>query len=169
MNYNIRPVTMNDLQAVTLVEATCFPSAEAADLESFRTRIATFPESFFVAETTDGEIIGFINGCVTDRPILEDELYHDTSLHKPEGDYQTIFGLDVMPAYQRQGIAADLMNYMIEKTKERKKKGLILTCKDHLIHYYEKFGYQHQGISDSTHGGATWNDMLLIFKKSDNF
>lgn len=165
MNYTIRPVTSNDLDAVARVEATCFPPAEGADLETFRTRIATFPDSFFVAETKDKEIIGFINGCVTDRPILGDELYHDASLHKQDGDYQTIFGLDVLPAYQRQGVAFDLMNHMIQKTKERGKKGLILTCKDHLIHYYEKFGYQHQGVSDSTHGGATWNDMLLEFSK----
>lgn len=163
MNYTIRTITMNDLHAVAAVEAECFPAAEAADLESFRSRIATFPESFFVAEKEDGQLIGFINGCVTDRPILEDELYHNTSLHKPNGAYQTIFGLDVIPEYQRQGIAAELMNYMIKKTKERGKKGLILTCKDHLIHYYEKFGYKHQGVSDSTHGGAVWNDMLLEF------
>ena len=33
---------------------------------SFRQRIETFPDSFFVAEDENGRIIGFINGCVTD-------------------------------------------------------------------------------------------------------
>lgn len=161
MEYHIRNVTPDDLDAVTAVEATCFPAAEAADRESFQLRINTFPESFFVAETEDGNIIGFINGCVTNSTILEDELYHNASLHEPMGDYQTIFGLDVMPEYRCQGIAASLMQHLIQVTKERGKKGLILTCKDHLIHYYEKFGYEHQGVSNSTHGGAIWNDMLL--------
>ena len=48
-NIEIRPVTPDDLDAITAVEAACFPAAEAAVYESFRQRIATFPESFFVA------------------------------------------------------------------------------------------------------------------------
>lgn len=163
MNYQIRNATLEDLDAITAVEATCFPPAEAADKNSFQLRITTFPESFFLAETMDGEIIGFINGCMTNESVLKDELYHNVSLHNPDGDYQTIFGLDVLPAYRRQGIATALMNHLIEISKKRQKKGLILTCKDHLIHYYETFGYQHQGVSSSTHGGAIWNDMLLRF------
>lgn len=163
MNYQIRNATLKDLDAITAVESTCFPSAEAADKNSFKLRIKTFPESFFLAETIDGQIIGFINGCMTNEPVLKDELYHNVSLHNPAGDYQTIFGLDVLPAYRRQGIAAALMNHLIEISKKRQKKGMILTCKDHLIHYYETFGYKHQGVSNSTHGGAIWNDMLLRF------
>lgn len=163
MNYQIRNATLEDLDAITAVEATCFPPAEAADKNSFQLRITTFPESFFLAETMDDEIIGFINGCMTNETVLKDELYHNVSLHNPAGDYQTIFGLDVLPAYRRQGIAADLMNHLIEISKKRGKKGIILTCKDHLIHYYETFGYEHQGISNSTHGGAVWNDMTLLF------
>lgn len=163
MNYQIRNATLEDLDAITAVEATCFPPAEAADKNSFQLRITTFPESFFLAETMDGEIIGFINGCMTNETVLKDELYHNVSLHNPAGDYQTIFGLDVLPAYRRQGIAANLMNHLIEISKKRGKKGIILTCKDHLIHYYETFGYEHQGISNSTHGGAVWNDMTLLF------
>lgn len=42
---------------------------------------------------------------------------------------------------------------------------MILTCKDHLIHYYQKFGFVHQGVSVSCHGGAKWNDMLLEFEE----
>ena len=165
MHYHIRKVTPGDLEAVVFVESTCFPKEEAADRESFQLRIDTFPDSFFVAEQADGTIIGFINGCVTNSAVLHDELYHTASLHEPMGDYQTVFGLDVMPDYRHQGIAAALMNHLIQVTKERHKKGLILTCKEHLIAYYEKFGYEHQGVSASTHGGAIWNDMRLTFKK----
>ena len=55
------------------------------------------------------------------------------------------------------------MNRLIETARERGKKGLILTCKDRLIHYYEKFGYVNMGISQSVHGGAVWYDMILEF------
>ena len=51
MTYTIRPVRPSDLAAVTEVEAICFPAAEAATGESFKARIAAFPECFFVAES----------------------------------------------------------------------------------------------------------------------
>ena len=54
MTYTIRPVRPTDLAAVTEVEAICFPAAEAAAEESFKARIAAFPECFFVAEA-DGK------------------------------------------------------------------------------------------------------------------
>ena len=111
----------------------------------------------------DGQIIGFINGCVTDQKVICDEMFEDSSYHNPDGAYQSIFGLDVMPEYRQQGIAAGLMNFLIEDARKKGRKGLILTCKDRLIRYYEKFGYQNMGISGSTHGGAVWYDMILEF------
>ena len=163
INFTIRPVEKTDLDAVTAVEAICFPAAEAATRESFEQRIAAFPECFFVAEY-EGNIIGFINGCVTDERTIRDEMFEDSSLHNPNGCYQSIFGLDVIPEYQRQGIAAELMNHLIEDARIKGRKGLILTCKDRLIHYYAKFGYKNLGVSASVHGGAVWYDMLLEFE-----
>lgn len=115
------------------------------------------------AAVHEGKIIGFINGCVTDEKTIRDEMYEDSALHKPNGRYQSIFGLDVMPEYRRQGIAAALMNHMIEDARKKGRSGLILTCKERLIHYYEKFGYKNLGVSASVHGGAVWYDMLLEF------
>ena len=163
INFTIQPVEKTDLDAVTAVEAICFPAAEAATRESFEQRIAAFPECFFVAEY-EGNIIGFINGCVTDERTIRDEMFEDSSLHNPNGCYQSIFGLDVIPEYQRQGIAAELMNHLIEDARIKGRKGLILTCKDRLIHYYAKFGYKNLGVSASVHGGAVWYDMLLEFE-----
>ena len=163
MVYIIRNVKAEDLDQVTEVEALCFPAAEAATEEPFRKRIETFPESFLVAENESGKIIGFINGCVTDERTIRDEMFEDSGLHRADGMYQSVFGLDVIPEYRRQGVAADLMNHLIQTAKARGKKGMILTCKDRLIHYYEKFGYRSLGISGSVHGGAVWYDMLLEF------
>lgn len=163
MDYTIRNVKIEDLDQVTEVEALCFPAAEAAEEASFRQRIETFPDSFFVAEDENGRIIGFINGCVTDERTIRDEMFEDSGLHRPEGLYQSVFGLDVIPEFRRQGVAADLMNRLMQEAKARGKKGMILTCKDRLIHYYEKFGYRNLGLSASVHGGAVWYDMLLEF------
>lgn len=163
MNIKIRRVNIDDLDAVTEVEAICFPKAEAATRASFEQRIKTFPDSFFVAEI-DEKIIGFINGCIINETAIYDELFNDASLHVPDGDYQTIFGLDVIPDYRNQGIAAQLMNHMIEVSRLDGRKGIILTCKEKLIHYYSKFGYVNKGISNSTHGGTKWYDMILLHK-----
>lgn len=158
----IRAVKQEDLEEVTAVEAICFPAAEAASRESFEQRIAAFPECFFVAMDGD-KMVGFINGCATDEMTIRDEMFADSSLHQANGCYQSIFGLDVIPEYQRQGIAAKLMWHLIEDARTKGRRGLILTCKDRLIHYYEKFGYRNLGVSASVHGGAVWYDMLLEF------
>ena len=163
MNYRIRTVKPEDLAGVTALEAECFPAAEAAGEESLRERIGAFPESFFVAEEENGRIIGMINGAVTDQKTISDDMFEDAGLHNPKGAYQSIFGLDVKSAYRRRGIAADLMNHMIQLAVEQGRKGLILTCKERLIPYYEKFGYVNKGVSRSVHGGAVWYDMILEF------
>lgn len=162
MDVLIRPVRMEDLDDVSRVEAACFPEAEAAARSSFLQRIRTFPESFFVAESA-GEIIGFINGCVTNRTTIRDEMFEDAGYHEPSGAYQSIFGLDVLPQWQHQGIASRLMRHLIEDARKNGRAGLILTCKDRLIGFYEQFGYQNLGISESVHGGAVWYDMILEF------
>lgn len=162
MDIKIRRASIEDLDAVTEVEARCFPEAEAATKETFEQRIKTFPESFFVAEI-DGKIIGFINGCIINEMTICDELFSDTTLHIPNGDYQTIFGLDVVSDYRNQGIAAQLMNHLIEVSRLAGRKGVILTCKDKLIHYYSKIGFENKGVSKSEHGGSEWYDMILKF------
>ena len=111
----------------------------------------------------NGKLVGFINGGVTDEQYLPDEMYHDIGLHKPDGAYQTVFGLNVLSECRRQGIAEKLVNAFIEGAKQAGRKGVILTCKDHMIHYYEKFGFVNYGVADSTHPHAVWNDMRLIF------
>ena len=159
---NIRPVRPEDVEAVARVEARCFPAAEAATAEEFAGRIDAFGDCFFVLEH-EGVIIGFINGCATDERTIRDEMFHDPAQHKKDGAYQSIFGLDVAPEYGRQGLGARLMEHMIGDARNRGRRGLILTCKEKLIHYYESFGYVNQGISQSTHGGAVWYDMVLEF------
>ena len=164
MEIKIRMAVKDDVEKIVAIEQECFPPAEAAERETLYKRFSAFSENFIVVEK-DGEIIGFINGCTTDKPDLPDELYHNPFLHKADGEYQTVFGLDVLPQYRKKGIAGKLLEKMIELSKNRGRKGIILTCKDHLVHYYEKFGFENQGVSASTHGGAKWNNMFLNLEK----
>lgn len=43
------------------------------------------------------------------------------------------------------------------------RQAVLITCKEHLISFYEGFGYIHQGQASSTHGNAIWHSMLLEF------
>lgn len=162
MNLVIRHAVADDIEKVALVEEKCFPPAEAATIKSFFERFMAFPECFLVAEV-EGKVVGHINGCVTDSPKLTDALYHNTALHLPNGSWQTVFGIAVLPEYQHHGIARELMRNFKEETKERGKEGIVLTCKDEKIGFYESLGFTYDGVSESSHGGARWNDMILKF------
>lgn len=166
MDDMIRPVRSDEAAVLAKIEAACFPEAEAASLEQIEKRLAVFPENFLVAEE-DGRLVGFINGGTTDQPHLPDELYHDADLHCPQGKWQTVFGLDVLPQYRRRGIGARLIDEFTALAKQRGKYGVILTCKDHMIPYYEQRGFVWYGAANSCHGGARWNDMRLVFKKEE--
>ena len=153
---------MVDLDGITEAERLCFPPLEAAPRESFEQRLKVYFDSFLVAEE-NGRIIGFINGSITNERVICDEMFKDITHHKPDGDYQAIFGLVVVPGYRGKRIARQLMEELIIRTRAKGKRGLILTCKEHLIEFYSSFGYQNLGVSGSTHGGAVWYDMILEF------
>ena len=159
MTYKIRNVTPADLDAVTALEAVCFSPATAATREAFAYRIAAFPERFFVAEQ-QGVIIGIINGCASSLPVIEDALFEPQG-HEPDGKHQMVFGLAVLPEFQRQGVGAALMAHLIRYARETGMEQVILTCREEKIAYYSKFGFQNRGISQSVHGGVVWYDMVL--------
>jgi len=157
----IRNVLSEDLEKVTEIEHICFPKEEAATKSALAYRIHTFPKSFFVA-LVDDRIVGHINGCCSNLAAICDELFEADGGHQPEGVNQMIFGLAVAPSFQKRGIAEALMNALLNAAKEAKRKQVILTCKAELLHYYEKFGFVNQGVSESTHGGALWYDMVYL-------
>lgn len=57
------------------------------------------------------------------------------------------------------------MKALMTIAKREYRLGMILTCKEELIGFYEQFGYKNMGISKSVHGGVVWYDMLLCFDK----
>lgn len=159
----LRPVTHADIETIAQIETECFPPKEAASLTSFQKRFAVFSECFYLLEV-DGEIVGHINGCMSDHEFIYDELFEDASLHQPTGKFQTIFGLAVSPDFQRKGYASLLLKHFIAASQQRDHLvGMTLTCKEHLIGFYERHGFVLRGESASAHGGAKWYDMTLEF------
>lgn len=159
----IRTATIDDLKDITAIESECFPVAEAAAEKEFAERLKYYGNHFWLLYKND-KLIAFVDGFVTNEPDLTDEMYEKAHLHNENGDWQMIFGVNTLPAYRKQGYAGILIKRAIEDAKAQGRKGLVLTCKDKLVSYYEKFGFQSEGISEkSTHGNAVWYQMRLRF------
>ena len=158
----IRTATIEDLDAVTAVEAECFPPAEAATRSDFKQRLAHYSNHFWLMFDED-KLIAFVDGMVTDTADLTDNMYEDASLHREDGAWQMIFGVNTIPEYRRHGCAGALIQQAISDARAQGRKGLVLTCKDKLIHYYAKFGFVNEGVSASVHGNVIWYQMRLSF------
>ncbi|WP_237205324.1 GNAT family N-acetyltransferase [Rothia nasimurium] len=156
----IRQAQQEDLPALAAIEAECFPAAEAASESDLRARFEVFGEHFWVLEA-DGEVVAFIDGLVTDSPVIFDDLYESPQAHTRHGAYQTVFGINTRPAHRGRGYASALTEKLIEQAREQERTGVILTCKKELIGFYEKLGFELDGVSESAHGGAIWHDMTL--------
>lgn len=158
----IRHATAADLEALAEVEAECFPKAEAATAEEFAGRVKYYGNHFWLMFDGD-RLVSFVDGFVTDAADLTDEMYAKAELHQENGAWQMIFGVNTLPAYRKHGYAGELLKAAIADAKKQGRKGLVLTCKDRLLHYYAKFGFKNEGVSGSTHGGVTWYQMRLTF------
>ena len=158
----IRTATIEDLDAVTTVEAECFPPSEAATRADFEHRLSHYGEHFWLM-FDESRLIAFVDGMVTDAADLTDEMYERAERHQESGAWQMIFGVNTIPEYRKHGYAGDLIKRAISDAKAQGRKGLVLTCKDKLIHYYAKFGFVNEGVSASVHGNVTWYQMRLTF------
>ena len=162
----IRTATENDLEQIASVEAECFPPAEAASKKEFAERLGSYGNHFWLMFDGD-KLIAFVDGFVTDEPNLTDEMYANADMHNESGSWQMIFGVNTLPEYRRHGYAEELIQYAIDDARHQGRKGLVLTCKDKLVHYYAKFGFADEGVSDkSTHGNVVWHQMRLTFQGS---
>ena len=162
MEWNFRTAQLSDLDRVTEIEYICFPAKQAATRAAFEQRIKTFPSHFILLEH-EGTPIGFVNGAVLDARHIEDEMYERTDSHNERGAYQSVYGLDVLPEYRGRGLAHKLMAQLIDQAKKEGRRGVTLTCLDEKISFYETMGFKNEGVSNSSHGGVVWNNMILEF------
>ena len=146
--------------AITNLETACFPPAEAAPYASFEERLRAFPDRFWLL-FLDGELVSMVNGSLTNEEDLRDEMFHDVSLHDPDGKWQMIFGVATHPRHQREGHAGRLLVIALEQCLREGREGVVLTCKETKLHYYGRFGFVNEGLSTSQHGGDVWYQMRV--------
>lgn len=160
--YRFRNIRIEEIQQTAAIERICFPPNEACSYEHMAERIKKAPELFLIAQDKEtGKIAGFLNGLATDREHLTDDFFTDANVHKPNGKNIMILGLDVLPEYQHQGLARELMRQYLEREKKNGRKRVILTCLPDKIKMYEKFGFQDHGIGESVWGGEAWHEMSV--------
>lgn len=160
MKYTFRFARPYDADRIAEIEGICFPPDQAASKSAICQRIETFPTHFILLEA-DNTVIGFINGAIIQKRYIEDEMYASVASHNEQNPYQSVFGLDVLPNYRRQGLAHSLMNQLITQARQEKRRGVTLTCLKEKIGFYESMGFHSEGISESSHGGVIWYNMFL--------
>lgn len=158
--FDFRAIRENETEQAVEIETICFPPHEACKREHMVPRIAAAGDFFLVAEDrATGRLAGFVNGIATDEPAFRDEFFTDISLHHPSGSNIMILGLDVLPAFRRQGLARELMR---RYAAQHRGKRLVLTCLENLVPMYERFGFRDLGLSASVWGGESWHEMELL-------
>jgi hypothetical protein len=98
----IRNATIDDLDAVSSVEAQCFPAEEAATTEEFSQRLKYYGNHFWLMFDEE-RLIAFVDGFVTNDPDLTDEMYEKADMHDENGLWQMIFGVNTIPEYRNHG------------------------------------------------------------------
>ena len=115
--FTLRAATPKDVDILASIEAQSFPEAEMATRESFEKRLAVFPDYFLIL-FEDGEPVGLIDGMITNNRTISDDMFENASLHVPNGRWQSVFGLAVIPSKRHQGCASTLMRAFIEKARQ---------------------------------------------------
>lgn len=160
--FEFRSIREGEAAEAAEIEQICFPPNEACAPERIRERVHAAAECFLVAKDGEsGKLAGFLNGLPTRETAFRDEFFLDAGLYDPEGTQIMLLGLDVLPEYRRQGLAAELVRRYADREKAKGRKALILTCLEEKVGMYEKFGFRDLGMADSAWGGEAWHEMRM--------
>ncbi len=160
----IRIAAMEDLDGVAGIEKACFPAEKAASREQFSKRLSTYRDSCWILEE-NGLFLSCINGMPSNDCVLVDAMFDSTDFYEEKGDWFMVFGVVTRPGFQGKRLASCLMCHVIRDVKKQGRKGMILTCLEEKIGFYERFGFIDEGLSPSTHGGKPWRQMILRFRR----
>lgn len=158
-----RKANKHDGLVLSKLEESCFPANEAASLDSLTGRLEVYSDHFLLMQDGD-RVIGMINGMCSNERDLQDVMYADASMHDEKGSWQMIFSVCVDPEYRKRGLGHILLKEFIRRVRtQTQRKGLVLTCHEHLVHWYAACGFKDEGICSSEHGGSVWHQMRLTF------
>jgi predicted N-acetyltransferase YhbS len=156
----IRHVTPGDLNYIMAIENANFGDI-ATSFDAMMERVITTTDTFLIAvEDETDQVVGYIEGPVVSKPRVTDDLFEHVKKNPVTGGWVAVTSLAVRDDKQGLGIGKSLILALKIDAAKAKRKGIALTCEEHLIPYYEKAGFVNQGKSDSTWGGHVWYDMV---------
>jgi len=165
MNVLIRQAIKEDLDQLFEIETNCFPKAERESKKVIKMRIKYFQQGFLVAEINNS-IVGMIN-CATTNNASVNQREFEKIMHSESkdtfslGKNHFIISLEVLPEFRGKGISTLLINKTIENAKNNNKKKVLLVCKEPLINYYKKFGF-NLTTNKIKYAGKDWFEMKLV-------
>lgn len=155
----IRHGRMTDLDDVYRIELANFGEGVAITRDAFEERLQIMTDTFLVAEY-DGQLVGYVEGPVVPEAALRDELFHKVSQNMKSGGYIAITSLSVSSEVKGQGVGTALLAAMKDVAVAQDRDGIVLTCEDYLIPYYQMNGFRDEGQEASQHGGKVWFRMV---------
>jgi ribosomal protein S18 acetylase RimI-like enzyme len=162
----IREATLSDLDRCFEIEHLSYDGDEAANKDKIKRRIEQYPQGFIVLET-EGTVMGFINSGATDHVEMSDDAIKEMIGHNPSGSKIVIMSVVVHPGVQGKGYGKQLMESFITRMQSFGKSSIHLMCQKIYVPFYEQFGFQLHGASQSEHGGLQWFEMSLTLPKTD--
>lgn len=88
--------------------------------------------------------------------------------HQEQGGTVALHSLAVAKEHQRKGLGTILLKSYIERIKSAKiAERISLLAHDHLVKFYEGFGFTDEGLSDATFGGSQWRSMVSAINYGD--
>lgn len=160
MEFMFNHPELRDLSTIMEIELEGFSPEEAATEKAMAERIELINDTFIVARNEEAVVVGYIVGPAFNERYLSDELYEELTPNDQSAPYQTVLSLGVAADYQHQGLGSELLSRLAEKAKAQGRKVITLTCLAGLVPFYEKNGYQNEGVSESAHAGETWYNMV---------
>jgi len=160
MRYDFRRLKKEEANQAAAMEKTCFPPHEQVPEQIMLRTVEVRHETTMAAvDRETGRLAGMILGVPTDSEHFRDEFLADAESGDPAGKNIMITGVEVLPEYQRQGLATEMMKRFLAEEKERGRKTAVLTCLDDKVAMYSRMGFTDRGISASDWGGEKWHEM----------
>ncbi|GAB1204826.1 hypothetical protein APSETT445_003489 [Aspergillus pseudonomiae] len=88
----------------------------------------------------------------------------ETVGHDEDGATIAIHSLAVLPEHQGKQVATTLLKSYIHRIREAQiAERISIIAHDHLVPFYESFGFENRGPSKCQFGGGGWTNLVLEF------
>jgi ribosomal protein S18 acetylase RimI-like enzyme len=188
----VQVLTESNVEDCVAVEEA-FPVQERCSREKFQYRLGRCPELclglFTLPILNHGEpkprptLVGHIIATRVSTPHVTDKSMElpenwkterlavvdgETVGHDDTGMSIAIHSLAVSSEHQGKGVGSTLMKSYIQRIREAMiADRIVIIAHDHLVAFYESFGFQKRGPSKCQFGGGGWTDLVLEFNTEE--